>query len=123
MHSLFHRQRGLSIGAFGALLVVLGITAFFAMKVIPMYMEFNAVKSAMNALAESNEQFESAKEIKDSLAKRFSTSYVDTVGRDDVEVTLNDSGGYDVSVDYEVEKPLVGNLTIAGHFEHSVQTK
>ena len=114
-----NKPSGFSMTSFMAVLVVLGVAAVFAMKIVPMYIEFNAVKSAMDAL--SQEDFETAGAIKESLTKRFSISYVETATLEDVTI-LPGNGKYTVSIDYYDEKPLVGNLSITAHFEHEVVT-
>lgn len=112
-------SRGFSMGGFVLLLVVVLLVSLLAMKIVPMYMEFNSVKSAMQAI--SSEKFDSTKAVRDALVKRMSVNYVESVGRDDIIVTPSD-GSYVVSVDYYVDKPLVANLSISGHFEYEVTT-
>lgn len=101
-------------------LVLVCVGGVIAMKVIPMYIEFNSVKTALKAM--ENEEFESGAAVKESLRKRFSISYVESVSSDDITVSAQD-GRFLIDVDYYVEKPLVANLSLTAHFEHSAQTK
>jgi len=113
-------QRAFSMMSFLGILAVLGVVSIFVLKVIPMYIEFNSVKKAMDSVAQ--EDFETAEEIKESLGKRFSISYVETAEVSDVSIRSS-NGGYNVSIDYYDEKPLIGNLSITAHFEYEVETK
>ena len=112
-------MKGLSMIGFILVMIIVMIFAVFGMKVGPMYLEFNGVKSAMNAMAA--EKFSSPKDVKDGLMKRLSINYVETVKREDIMVKPK-NGGYEISVDYYVDKELMGNLSVSGHFQHSVTT-
>lgn len=114
------KQRGISMVGFLLIAFVAIIVAIFAMKIVPMYMEYDGVKKSMDALAQ--EQFEDSAAVRESLFKRFNISYVDTVKKEDVTIK-SQNGAYVVTVDYYVDKPLVGNLSISGHFQHQVTTK
>lgn len=112
-------SRGFSLGSFMMVLALAMVLGFLAIKIVPMYTEFNSVKSSMNAVAA--EKFDSSKAVRESLQKRMSINYVDSVTRDDITVTAQD-GAYVVSVDYYVDKPLFFNLSVSGHFEYQVKT-
>lgn len=112
-------SRGFSMSSFLLLLALTIVVGLLAMKIVPMYMEYNSVKSAMNAL--KAEKFDSSKAVRDSLMKRMSVNYVESVKRDDVSITTSD-GAYVVYVEYYVDKDLVGNLSVSGHFEYEVTT-
>lgn len=111
--------RGFSLGGFIVVMALVIVLGFLAMKIVPMYTEFNSVKSSMNALAA--EKFDSSKAVRESLQKRMSINYVESVTRDDITVQTQD-GAYLVSVDYYVDKPLFYNLSISAHFEYEVKT-
>lgn len=112
-------SRGFSMSNFLLLLALTIVVGMLAMKIVPMYMEYNSVKSSMNAL--SAERFDSSKAVRDALMKRMSVNYVESVGREDISITTSD-GAYVVYVDYYVDKDLVGNLSISGHFQYEVTT-
>ncbi len=115
-----NKQKGMSLGIFIIVLIIASIGAIFAMKVVPMYIEYSSVKKTLNDV--SKESFDSAGKVRESIQKRFSMNYVDSVTREDIEITKNGKA-YDVYVFYYVEKPLVGNLSIVGTFEYEVTTQ
>lgn len=114
------KNKGFSFMGFVMVLIVACIGAVIAMKVVPMYIEFRAVKTAMTAMEQ--EEFESVAAVKESLRKRLSINYVESVTNDDI-VIKSQNGGYEIYVDYYVEKPLVGNLSLTAHFEHTSTTR
>jgi Tfp pilus assembly protein PilE len=117
---MFQRfQRGFTLGGFIMLLILALIVGILALKIVPMYMEFNSVKSAMEAV--KAEKYDSSKAVRESLMKRLSMNYVESVESDDITISTND-GSYDVSVDYYVDKPLAYNLSMSAHFEYEVTT-
>lgn len=113
-------QKGLSLSTFMFVLVVISVLGIFAMKIVPMYLEYRSVKTAMDDLA--GEDFDSPKQVKDALMKKLSISYVNSVSSDDITITPSD-GGYEVEVDYYVEKPLVDRISLTGTFDYAVTTK
>ena len=115
------RARGVSIMNFLLLLIAVGIAAIFGMKVGPMYLEYGNVKSAMDDLAQ--EQYASAGEARKSLMKRLEMNYVSSVAKEDITVTPVSGGGYDVTVMYYAEKPLVHKLSVLGTFDYTVTTQ
>lgn len=114
------KMKGASLPTFALLLVVGGFLVMFALKIIPMYMEFGNVKSAMEGLKEG--EYSSANEVRESLRKRLDVNYVSNVGKDDVSISSSDRG-YHVEVDYYVEKPLFGPISLTGNFTHAVDVE
>lgn len=112
-------MKGLSLGQFGLVLVIVMMVGLFVMKVAPMYLEYRSVKSSMDELA--SDQFSSVGEVRTALTKRLDMNYVSSVKKEDIGVSQK-NGAYVVTVDYYVDKPLMGNLTISGHFEYTVTT-
>lgn len=120
MFTQYKRSKGISMFGFIMAMIVVVMAAVVAMKVVPMYIEFNSVKQAMNGVA--GEQFDSTAAVRESLMKRFNINYVETVKREDITIAQKE-GKYNVGVDYYVDKPLVGNLSLSAHFEYNVTTK
>lgn len=120
MKTLSHRQTGISMIGFILAMVVVVMVGIVVMKVAPMYLEYNSVKQSLEALA--HEQYDSASDVRESLNKRLSINYVETLQKEDITIKSKD-GKYSVSVDYYVDKPLVGNLSLSAHFQHEVTTK
>ena len=112
-------QRGITLIGFILVLAVVGIFVFVGMKVIPMYSEYYSVKSALKGLAdEDGIANEDPAKIQDLFFRRLYISYSENVKPSNVTLERAD-GGWVMSVDYEVRKPLIGNLDVVGKFSTS----
>ena len=95
-----------------------GFAAYVGMKLFPMYSEYYAVKQALRGLqAEPGIANQDPGKIKDLFFRRLYISYSDNVKPEDVKLQRSEQGvGWDMDVNYEVRKPLVGNLDVVGKF-------
>ncbi|WP_051176448.1 DUF4845 domain-containing protein [Luteimonas mephitis] len=111
-------QRGMTLLGF---IIVLGLVGFFAyigMKLFPMYSEYYSVKQAIRGLqAEPGIANTDPGRIKNLFFRRLNISYSDNVKPENVKLERSQNGvGWDMTVDYEVRKGLVGNLDVVGKF-------
>ena len=111
------KQGGLSLLGFLVVLAVVGFAAYVGMKLFPMYQEYYAVRSAMKGLA--NEpgvaDMDPAK-IQDLFFRRLYINYSENVKPQNVKFERTE-GGWKMRVNYEVRRPLVGNLDVVGRFD------
>lgn len=118
-HSGPDRQRGISfLGMLfvGALIVLVAITA---MRIVPAYTEFMTVKKVLKAMQQDPLDTMTPKQIKDAFDKRASIDYISVVSSDDLSISRTDSGATVVSVEYQVVKPLAGNMSVLMDFSAS----
>lgn len=109
-------QSGMTLIGFVLVLAVVGVFIYMGMKLVPMYSEFYAVKTALRDVAnESDVSQEDPARIKDLFFKRLYISYAENVKAEDVKIARKDSG-YVMTVDYEVRRPLIANIDVVGHF-------
>ncbi|HTM69765.1 MAG TPA: DUF4845 domain-containing protein [Luteimonas sp.] len=112
-------QGGMTLIGFIIVLAVIGFAAYIGMKLVPMYSEFYAVKSALKGLkAEPGIANQAPAKIQDLFFRRLYISYSENVKPTNVTLERAD-GGWVMSVDYEVRKPLIGNLDVVGKFSTS----
>ncbi|WP_374320388.1 DUF4845 domain-containing protein [Pseudoxanthomonas kaohsiungensis] len=111
------KQGGLSLLGFLVVLAVVGFAAYVGMKLFPMYQEYYSVRSAMKGLA--NEpgvaDMDPAK-IQDLFFRRLYINYSENVKPQNVKFERTE-GGWKMRVNYEVRRPLVGNLDVVGRFD------
>jgi len=99
-------QRGMTLTSFLVVLIVVGFFLYIGMKLFPMYQEYYAVRSAMKSLAkEPSVGTMAPAQIQELFFKRLYINYSDNVKP--------------ANVNYEVRRPLVGNLDVVGKFESS----
>ena len=115
------KQRGITLLGFVIVLAVVGFAAYIGMKLFPMYSEYYSVRSALKGL--SNEAGMASAEparIQDLFFRRLYISYSENVKPNNVKIRRVDNG-WQMDVQYEVRKPLVGNLDVVAKF-HATQT-
>ncbi len=112
-------QRGMTLTSFLVVLIVVGFFLYIGMKLFPMYQEYYAVRSAMKSLAkEPSVGTMAPAQIQELFFKRLYISYSDNVKPANVKFNRRDNG-WTLNVNYEVRRPLVGNLDVVGKFESS----
>ena len=113
-----HKQAGMTLTSFLMVLAVVGFALYVGMKLFPMYQEFYAIKMSMKSLAKEQTGEVTPDKTLELFFKRMDMNYSDTVKRDNIKFDRID-GGWRMSVNYEVRKPLIGNLDIVGKFDNS----
>ncbi len=110
-------QKGMTLLSFVVVLSLVGFAAYVAMRLFPMYQEYYAVKSSLKGLA--NEQgvadMDPAR-IKELFFRRLNMNYSTNIKPADVKIERME-GGWNMTVVYEVRRPLVGNLDVVGNFD------
>ena len=115
------KQKGITLMSFLIVLVVLGFFALMAMKLFPMYSEYNNLKGAMNEFAATpNAASMTPQQIFASLEKRFDIAYVSSVGKEHIKV-IRAGRGAQLNVTYEVRRELFANLDVVGKFNYTVE--
>ncbi len=114
-------QRGMT--AIGWL-IVLGLIGFFvllALRMIPSYLEYATVSSALESLQnEPGMSNTTPQEIRKMLGKRFDINDVKSISAKDVAIQ-NQGGSYLVGVDYEVRMPVFGNVDVVMSFNKEIE--
>lgn len=111
-----NKQAGISflgmlfVGAFIALI------AITAIRIVPSYTEFMTVKKVLKAMQQDPLDTMTPKEIKTAFDKRASIDYISVVSSEDLSIERSDSGATVISVEYQVVRPLMGNLSVLMDF-------
>ena len=106
------RKNQLGIGLGGLLVgaAILIALAMFGMKLVPSYLEFFAIKKAVNAIAQEK-RTATVSDIRKSFDARASIDDINTVKGADLEVT-KEGTELVISASYRKEVPLVANLGV-----------
>lgn len=109
-------QRGITLLGFIIVMAVVGFFAYITIKLFPMYSEYYSVKSALKGLsAEAGVANMDPARIQDLFFRRLYISYSQNVKKEHVKIQRVDNG-WQMTVQYEVRKPLVANLDVVGKF-------
>ncbi len=105
------KQRGISLLGLMMGAAVLIVVALIGMKLFPSYVEYFAIKKAVNALAGEARGGGSVQEIRKGFDNRAIIDAIDSVKGSDLEIT-KDASGVVISARYRKEIPLVSNIGI-----------
>ena len=112
-----HKQDGMTLTSFVVVLAVVGFAAYLGMKLFPMYQEYYSVRSAAKGLSsEPGVADMDPSKIQDLFFRRLYINYSENVKAENVKITRIDSG-WNMKVNYEVRRSLVGNLDVVGIFD------
>lgn len=120
MTQLFTKQRGIT---FIGLIIVLAIVGFFAViaiQIFPAYSEYASVKNIIESIAK-NADFDSLSDesIRSSFDRGATIGYVSVITGKDLVIENNINGKKVVVAEYQVVKPVVGNVSILMNFKAS----
>jgi len=109
-------QRGISITGLIVTLGLIGFVAVFASRMIPAFIEYNAVKKA---IVEVKREGGTIRAMQQSFDRRVSVNDVEAVQGTDLIFERVPEGGFDISFAYEKRLPLVANASILFDFAGS----
>ena len=115
-----HKQKGLSVVGFVIVLAMVIFVSYLGMRIVPLYMEYYSVVSALNGMAsERGVADRSPNRIKEIVLERLYVSYSENVKKSHIKITRGN--GVHVRVKYEVRTPIIGNLDVVARFNKSVR--
>ena len=118
--SMHSRQRGMTMISW---LIVLGVAVFFILigiKMVPTYLENYSVKQVLlNMEQDRTVRKMTPKEMRESFFKRLKINGVYEFDREWITIKKEKTGTR-FSVDYEIRKPVAGNVAIVMAFSDSV---
>lgn len=115
------KQLGVSLGGLLVGAAILIVVAMLGMKLAPSYIEFFAVKKAINALGEEARGGANVLAIRRGFDNRAMIDAIDSVKGSDLEIT-KEGGQIVVSVAYRKEIPLVSNVGVYIEFKAASKT-
>lgn len=104
------KQLGVSLGGLMVGAVIFIVLAMVGMKLGPSYLEFFAIKKAVNAIAQEKSTA-TVTEIRKTWDARATIDDISSVTGSDIEVT-KDGGALVITATYRKEVPLVANLGV-----------
>jgi hypothetical protein len=112
-------QRGMSLWSWLYVLATLGLMLMVGIKAVPVYLNNYDIRATLEWAASQPDLREApAIEIQERIQRRFDSGYVDNVTGRDVKVKRVDEGRR-LSVEYEVRRAIVANVTLLFEFHES----
>ncbi len=115
------QQRGVTMIGWIFLLVPMAIVIYAGIRVVPKYLDYYKIVSAMKETATklASDETLMPSTIRGSLEKRFDTGYVE-MDVADIDVAKNEAGQWTMTADYDEQAPLFGNLSVNLKFHETV---
>lgn len=104
-----HRQTGMTMIGWLILLAILGFFALAGLRLMPAYLEYMSVVSAVGGVAEESTLDSTPGQIRESIRRRFVVNDVSTINERDIQIKRDD-GEMFLVVDYEARRPLIANI-------------
>ena len=121
LNNMRHSQKGMTVFGGFLLLLIVGSVVLLVIKIAPVYLENYNIKRVLIDMVEDQATRNMAPhELKQSVYSRLSVSGIHNTK--DIKVTAKRSNrGVTINVDYEVRKPVVGNLDALMTFHDDVE--
>ena len=121
MERKLHHQSGMTLISFLLLFVIAGFLLLLGLKMAPAYLDHIKVKSSLEGLkSEAGLADKPVIEIKTMLRKRWDINSIEGIDVDE-DVTFEKSdGSLKVEVAYNVEKHIIGNMSVLLKFDDSI---
>jgi hypothetical protein len=115
------KNNGLTLVGFAIALTVVLFFAYAGMRVIPMYLEYRALVSAMDKLKnDPSAKSMSSAQIKESIERSLWVSYAsNNIKKNHMRISKK-SDGVNVRVAYEVREDFLGNIDLIASFDRTV---
>jgi len=114
------KQGGMSLIGFVIVLAMVIFVSYIGMKIVPIYMEYYSVVSAMNGVAsERGSANMTPFDIRVKVLNRLYVSYSENVKEKHIKLTRGN--GVHLRIAYEVRTPVIGNLDVVAKFDRSVR--
>ncbi len=102
------------------LVIFVGLFAFAAIRLTPVYLNYMKVAGVLNGVFEEfDSQNPTRAAIRNSITRRFGVESVSIITHRDIKVT-GDSGGFLVQAVYDHSTPFIGNVYFTVKFEKEV---
>lgn len=113
------RERGMTTLGMLILVAFVGLFAFAAIRLTPVYLNYLKVAGVLNGVYEEfDSQNPSRAAIRTSISRRFDVESVSEITARDIEVTQQD-GGFLVVAKYDHTTPFISNVYFTVRFDKS----
>jgi hypothetical protein len=114
------RQAGVTAIGFIILAVFIGLFAFAAIRLTPVYLNYMKVAGVLDGVyKEFDSQGPTRNAVVTSVRRRFDVESVGVITARDIKI-LNDGGGFRIEAVYDHTTPFLGNVSFTVHFDKKV---
>jgi hypothetical protein len=114
-----HKQSGLTMITWIVLIAMIGFIGIFAFKLIPIYMDYSTINSALVSVAKAATPGETPAQLKVAIDSAFDINSVNAVKVDDIEIKPDTDGKTLImNLDYDARTNFIANVDLVVHFEN-----
>jgi hypothetical protein len=118
------RQQGIGFIGLSFVVIVLGAIILLGFKLLPAYLQFLTVKSALKEITHNPElRNAGAPEIRSAFDKRAMVNDIKVITGKDLEIEKGSNGGFAVTADYSQQIPLFQNVSACIDFSATSSTE
>lgn len=115
------KQSGMTGTGWLVVLLIIGFFMMLVIKLAPVYMENYSVKTVLESLKEEpGITQKSAGEVREMIQRRLKVNGVYDMARDAIKIK-KDGGVMNVEINYQVIKPMAGNVEVLITFSDSIR--
>lgn len=116
VYGVARQQAGMTTLGFIILTVFVGLFAFAAIRLTPVYLNYMKVVGVIDGVFEEFDRQKATRQVvQKSIARRFDVDSVGVITYRDVKVTAVD-GGLEVKAEYDHTAPFIYNVSFTVHF-------
>lgn len=116
------RQAGLTMISWVILILLIAFVGLFGFKLIPIYMDYTTINSALTSVTHNAVANISASGIRSDIGKQFDVNDVSIISVDDVKIgTDPNSNSMTLTLDYDARTNFVANIDLVAHFHKVYQ--
>ncbi len=117
------RQAGMTAVGLLLLAIFVGLFAFAAMRLTPVYLNSMKVAGVLDGVyKEFDSQAPSRASISKSVRRRFDVESVSVITARDIRI-INEGGGFKIEAVYDHTTPFIGNISFTVHFDKRVTVR
>ena len=110
-------QAGLTMITWIVLIGMIGFIGIFGFKLFPMYMNFNAINSALTTVAKDTQSNENPAQVRSRISALFDVNSINIIKPEDVDIKIDpDTKALTMTVDYDERTNFIANIDLVTHF-------
>jgi len=112
------RQSGMTMISWVILIGLIGFVGIFGFDLMPIYMEYNSINSALTTVSKGVTAGETPAQVRVSIGSLFDVNSIADARLNDVDVKVDpDTKAIELDLDYEARTKFIANIFLVVHFQ------
>ena len=111
------RQSGLTMISWIVLIGLIGFVGIFGFKLLPIYMEYSSINSALTTAAKNATPGETPAQIRSSINSLFDVNSINDIKPEDIDIKTDpDTKDMVMTLDFNPTTNFIANIDLVVHF-------